>query len=111
MKNSKEKLESMLLTAIQSRNIEDVKKYIDKVDLNRYDQYGYTPLMLAALDGTEEIIKYILKKTSNPFLLNKHNTRDAYYYAIPNDKHIFTDMIPDFLEKREVYQNATKYNL
>jgi ankyrin repeat protein len=102
-----------LITAIQNKSISGVKKYIDIVDseyLDELDEFYYSPLMIAALNSKPEIIKIVLKKTPNPLLMNRFDN-DAYYYATPNDKHIFTDMIPDFLNKRAMYKDMHKYNL
>ena len=111
---------SMLIHGyINNKNhLYQIERFLNLTYINGFFDGKYTPLMILFsnlrsddyIDETYDIFKLMLKLGADPYLINDYG-HDAYYYAVPTKKRFFLEMIPNFLEEREIRMNAKKYNL
>ncbi len=75
-----------LLIATKAGLLEKVQELIEKnVPLDFQDSEGFTPLMQAAINGHEKIIKILISNGGDKNISNKHN-KTAIQYALMNEK-------------------------
>src|SRR6202043_3345327 len=51
-----------LISSIRLGNLEGVKKYLTAANINKQDSRSNTPLIIAALNGHQEIVAFLLSK-------------------------------------------------
>jgi len=118
--------EDYLFDAIYYNDIESVKKYLNKLNIDYKNAYGYTPLMYACYYGYEKLILLFVKAGANPNLksdLNETvlqiaikvaksflNKNINYNRIIDFLIHIGTDIDSKDYCERSALMMATKYN-
>ena len=71
---------------IQSNRFDQFKALATSVGINRGDEEGITPLMVAAEYGRNELIQYLINNGAD-IDIKDVNCRDAMYYAIEHNNH------------------------
>lgn len=67
------RVHNKLLSYAQNGDLKELKglyKYEKKLDTNYQDGFGWTALMCAAMSGHQDVIKFLLSKGANKYILN-----------------------------------------
>lgn len=116
-----------LIKAIQNSDVDGVEKALEdeRIDVNRRDDNGYTPLMYAAAKGNLEIISLLLDKGAKVSIVSKkpsgYNTYNeesfgdnALFFAARNGKTEALEMlmgVSDYGVKKAVVRSNKKEDL
>lgn len=75
-----------LIDSIDQNNTAKVKELLQgKVEINKPDSYGFTPLIWAASNGNIEIIELLLSHGADPNFRNKDGG-SALWYSVTNER-------------------------
>lgn len=74
---SQEELDSKLLAAVKENNYEEVEEMLFKQANAAVEKDGWNPLLLAASNGNEDIVRLLLKKNAHLGYKNKHADIDS----------------------------------
>ena len=76
-----------MIKAISLNDMDAVKKYVnDGGDLNALGSQGYTPLMMAVIKSSEEIVSFLLEHDADPDIKSRDAGFTATHFAIDGNK-------------------------
>lgn len=82
----KETLDNGLLTACRENNVEDALMYLSKKDTNpMFEKENWTPLLWAACNGNEELVKALINKSAHAMYLNNKDDEAKDSFGLGND--------------------------
>lgn len=90
---------------VEVSNNNSVEKTIEKIDINQSNDYGYTPLIVAAQENNEDILKLLLENNANldvkhP-ILGKPILNTAIYYGSYNVVKVLLELHPELVNKQD----------
>lgn len=91
---------------IFNNDLENLKKLINKDNIEDLDCGGNTPLLVAIKLKRIEIIKYLLDNGANPYSRDKENFSSYFYVRGINDKYfliyfIFRELFKKYYDARD----------